>query len=225
MKHGARHASVIRRPQPGRRAAVSAAHASDATIAQRCRLRRPRSTSTPLLDWYDAQRPRPAVARARTPAPWAVLVSEVMLQQTPVARVLPVYAAWLRALADAGRAGRRRRRRGGADVGQARLPAPGAAAARVRASRSPSATAARCPPTSTTCSPCPASATYTARAVAAFAFGQRRAGRRHQRAPGASPGPVDGQGDAGPPSTARDLAAVEALLPADPAARRGSASR
>src|SRR5260370_527423 len=26
---------------------------------------------------------------------WAVLVSEIMLQQTPVARVLPVYAAWL----------------------------------------------------------------------------------------------------------------------------------
>ncbi|MCL9797900.1 A/G-specific adenine glycosylase, partial [Frankia sp. AgKG'84/4] len=27
--------------------------------------------------------------------PWAVLVSEVMLQQTPVARVLPVWEAWL----------------------------------------------------------------------------------------------------------------------------------
>jgi A/G-specific adenine glycosylase len=29
------------------------------------------------------------------PTPWGVLVSEVMLQQTPVARVLPVYAAWM----------------------------------------------------------------------------------------------------------------------------------
>jgi A/G-specific adenine glycosylase len=28
-------------------------------------------------------------------SPWAVLVSEVMLQQTPVARVLPAYAAWI----------------------------------------------------------------------------------------------------------------------------------
>ncbi|MGZ4617608.1 MAG: A/G-specific adenine glycosylase [Frankiaceae bacterium] len=28
--------------------------------------------------------------------PWAVLVSEVMLQQTPVSRVLPVYSKWLR---------------------------------------------------------------------------------------------------------------------------------
>lgn len=29
------------------------------------------------------------------PDPWGVLVSEVMLQQTPVARVLPVYEAWM----------------------------------------------------------------------------------------------------------------------------------
>jgi A/G-specific adenine glycosylase len=31
----------------------------------------------------------------RDASPWAVLVSELMLQQTPVARVLPVYEAWL----------------------------------------------------------------------------------------------------------------------------------
>lgn len=30
------------------------------------------------------------------PEPWAVLVSEVMLQQTPVARVLPVYVEWMK---------------------------------------------------------------------------------------------------------------------------------
>ena len=48
----------------------------------------------PVLSWY-------AVAARNLPwrrpgaAPWAVLVSEVMLQQTPVARVLPAYAAWL----------------------------------------------------------------------------------------------------------------------------------
>ena len=28
-------------------------------------------------------------------SPWAVLVSEFMLQQTPVVRVLPVYEAWI----------------------------------------------------------------------------------------------------------------------------------
>ncbi len=32
----------------------------------------------------------------RTRDPWAVLVSEFMLQQTQVARVLPVYSEWLR---------------------------------------------------------------------------------------------------------------------------------
>jgi A/G-specific adenine glycosylase len=57
---------------------------------------------------------------------------------------------------------------------------------------------------------------YTARAVAAFAFGQRQpvvdtnVRRFVARA-------VLGQADAGPPSAARDHAAVEALLPAEPA--------
>ncbi len=48
----------------------------------------------PLLRWYDAsQRDLPWRAADRTP--WGVLVSEVMLQQTPVARVLPVWQEWL----------------------------------------------------------------------------------------------------------------------------------
>jgi len=47
-----------------------------------------------LLDWYDsAARDLPWRAPGRSP--WGVLVSEVMLQQTPVARVVPVYEAWL----------------------------------------------------------------------------------------------------------------------------------
>ena len=46
-----------------------------------------------ILGWFESS--------ARTlpwrsdPKPWGVLVSEVMLQQTPVARVLPVYAEWM----------------------------------------------------------------------------------------------------------------------------------
>ncbi|MCZ2803948.1 A/G-specific adenine glycosylase [Modestobacter sp. VKM Ac-2983] len=47
-----------------------------------------------LVDWYaDAARDLPW----RTPGtdPWAVLVSEVMLQQTPVRRVEPVWREWL----------------------------------------------------------------------------------------------------------------------------------
>lgn len=48
----------------------------------------------PLLTWYDAHA-RDLPWRSADASPWAVLVSEFMLQQTPVARVLPVYEAWL----------------------------------------------------------------------------------------------------------------------------------
>ncbi len=48
----------------------------------------------PLLEWYDAHA-RDLPWRRADATPWGVLVSEFMLQQTPVARVLPVYAAWL----------------------------------------------------------------------------------------------------------------------------------
>ena len=48
----------------------------------------------PVLDWYaGAARDLPWRAPDRTP--WGVLVSEVMLQQTPVARVEPAWRAWL----------------------------------------------------------------------------------------------------------------------------------
>ena len=47
-----------------------------------------------ILDWYAAHQ-RDLPWRRSDATPWAVLVSEIMLQQTPVARVLPVYAAWL----------------------------------------------------------------------------------------------------------------------------------
>ena len=46
-----------------------------------------------LLAWYEAgARDLPW---RRTTDPYAILVSEVMLQQTQVARVLPRYQAWL----------------------------------------------------------------------------------------------------------------------------------
>lgn len=48
----------------------------------------------PVLAWYAAhQRALPWRDDARTP--WGVLVSEVMLQQTPVSRVLPVWREWM----------------------------------------------------------------------------------------------------------------------------------
>jgi A/G-specific adenine glycosylase len=49
----------------------------------------------PLLAWYDAHA-RELPWRGPTASPWSVLVSEFMLQQTPVRRVLPVHDEWLR---------------------------------------------------------------------------------------------------------------------------------
>ncbi|MDH6135338.1 A/G-specific adenine glycosylase [Kitasatospora sp. MAA4] len=47
-----------------------------------------------VLDWY-RENARDLPWRTPDATPWAVLVSEFMLQQTPVKRVLPAYAAWL----------------------------------------------------------------------------------------------------------------------------------
>jgi A/G-specific adenine glycosylase len=48
-----------------------------------------------ILTWYD-QHARDLPWRSSEATPWGVMVSEFMLQQTPVSRVLPVYDAWLR---------------------------------------------------------------------------------------------------------------------------------
>ncbi len=47
-----------------------------------------------LLDWY-GRAARQLPWRDPAASPWAVLVSEIMLQQTPVARVLPAYEQWI----------------------------------------------------------------------------------------------------------------------------------
>ncbi|MEU7003327.1 A/G-specific adenine glycosylase [Nonomuraea sp. NPDC046570] len=49
----------------------------------------------PILDWY-AEHARDLPWRHPDATPWGVLVSEIMLQQTPVARVLPVWDEWMR---------------------------------------------------------------------------------------------------------------------------------
>jgi A/G-specific adenine glycosylase len=48
----------------------------------------------PLLRWYD-EHARDLPWRSASATPWSVMVSEYMLQQTPVSRVLPVHAQWL----------------------------------------------------------------------------------------------------------------------------------
>jgi A/G-specific adenine glycosylase len=52
------------------------------------------SYAEPVLAWY-ARNARDLPWRAPGVTPWAVLVSEIMLQQTPVARVLPEYFSWM----------------------------------------------------------------------------------------------------------------------------------
>ncbi len=54
----------------------------------------PNGLLTPVLDWYD-EHARDLPWRRTSAGPWSVMVSEFMLQQTPVARVLPVHEAWL----------------------------------------------------------------------------------------------------------------------------------
>lgn len=48
----------------------------------------------PILHWYD-ENARDLPWRRPEASAWSVLVSEFMLQQTPVVRVLPVHATWL----------------------------------------------------------------------------------------------------------------------------------
>jgi A/G-specific adenine glycosylase len=47
-----------------------------------------------LLGWYDIER-RDLPWRRPEVTPWQILVSEFMLQQTPVARVEPIWLAWI----------------------------------------------------------------------------------------------------------------------------------
>ena len=110
--------------------------------------------------------------RRRDAGPWAVMVSEFMLQQTPVVRVLPVFEIWLRrwprpadlaadspgdALREWGRLGYPRR--------ALRLHAAATAITNEHGGRVPS--------TVEELLLLPGVGEYTARAIAAFAFGAR----------------------------------------------------
>ncbi|MDQ3988116.1 MAG: A/G-specific adenine glycosylase [Actinomycetota bacterium] len=173
-----------------------------------------------LVAWFDACA-RNLPWRDPATTPWGVLVSEVMLQQTPVARVAPVWTDWM-----------------------ARWPRPSVLAAEPqgtvlrawgklgyprRALRLHAAATAIAadhgdvvPSDVDTLLALPGIGAYTARAVAAFGYGARAAvvdtnvRRVVARA-------VHGVADAGPPATARDLSDVDALLPEHDAARFSAA--
>jgi A/G-specific adenine glycosylase len=181
-------------------------------------------TETSLADtcirWYDANA-RDLPWRAPGTSAWAVLVSEVMLQQTPVARVEPAWRSWLtrwptpaalaadtpaEAIRMWGRLGYPRR--------AVRLHACAVALVERHGGDVPADLEALLA--------LPGIGTYTARAVATFAYGQRHpvvdtnVRRVVARA-------VNGLADAGPTTTAADLVETAALLPHDaPRAARAS---
>jgi len=167
------------------------------------------------LTRFFAQRGRDLPWRRPDAGPWGVLVSEVMLQQTPVNRVLPVYQEWMRrwptprALAKA-------------ELGDV-LRAWGSLGYPRRALRLHEAAVAigarfggEVPSSVDDLLTLPGIGQYTARAIAAFAFGQRvpvvdtNVRRVISRA-------VRGI-DEHLPATAADRREVEGLLPPDPAA-------
>jgi A/G-specific adenine glycosylase len=171
-------------------------------------------TDTDLADtlarWY-AGAARDLPWRRAGTSPYAVLVSEVMLQQTPVARVLPAYDAWVRrwplvvdlAAAEPGEAVRMWGR-----LGYPRRALRLHAAARAVVERH----CGELPTTVPELLTLPGVGDYTARAVAAFALRQRHpvVDTNVRRVVARI---VEGRADAA--VTRRDLALVEALLPDD----------
>jgi A/G-specific adenine glycosylase len=174
------------------------------------------------IQWYD-QHARDLPWRKPGVGGWPILVSEIMLQQTPVARVLPAWHEWL-----------------------SRWPTPAALAAdspaeairvwgrlgyprrALRLHECATALVSRhggvVPTDLDALLALPGVGAYTARAVAAFAYGQRHpvvdtnVRRLVARA-------VAGAADAGPATTPADLTATELLLPGEAAvAARASAA-
>ncbi|WP_146359509.1 A/G-specific adenine glycosylase [Arthrobacter yangruifuii] len=154
------------------------------------------------LPWRDADR-----------TPWGVLVSEIMLQQTPVVRVLPVWAAWLQrwptpaglALEPSGEAVRAWGR-----LGYPRRALRLHAAAKAIVDEF----GGEVPSTYSELLRLPGVGDYTAAAVAAFAFGRRETvvdtniRRVHARA-------VTGNALPSPSLTAAEMRLAASLLPAD----------
>jgi A/G-specific adenine glycosylase len=178
-------------------------------------------TPSELLGWYDRCR-RDLPWRDPGVTPWQILVSEFMLQQTPVSRVLPIWCDWVE-----------------------RWPTPSATAAasaadvvrawgklgyprRAKRLHECATVIARdhggvVPDDVDILLTLPGVGSYTARAVACFAY--------HQPVPVVDTNVrrvvarvVHGRADAAAASTVRDHADVSALLPKDSSAHRFSAA-
>lgn len=170
-----------------------------------------------IADWYAAGHRELPWRHPDYPA-WGILMSEFMLQQTPVARVIPRLAEWLQrwpsaadlAAVPPGEAVRAWDRLG---YPRRALALHGAAVAIAERHGN------RVPSEVDELLELPGVGPYTARAVAAFAYGVRtpvvdtNARRVLARA-------IGGQAEAGPPSTRRDLEAMQAILPVAPTRAR-----
>lgn len=167
-----------------------------------------------LTTWFTAHA-RDLPWRARGTTGWGVLVSETMLQQTPVARVEPIWQEWMTRWprpSDLAAASQAEVLRAWGKLGYPRRALRLHEAASVIAAEHDDTV----PADVDTLLALPGVGTYTARAVAAFAYGRRapvvdtNVRRVVARA-------VNGEADAGNPSAKRDLAEVDALLPTDDA--------
>jgi A/G-specific adenine glycosylase len=163
-----------------------------------------------LIEWYGKNK-RSLPWRELGVTAWGVLVSEIMLQQTPVARVEPIWLEWMeRWPVPSGLAAVSQGEvvRAWGKLGYPRRALRLHAAAAEIAARYNDIV----PSDVDTLLALPGIGDYTARAVAAFAYGKRvpvvdtNVRRVVARA-------VHGAGDAGPASNTRDMADVEALLP------------
>jgi A/G-specific adenine glycosylase len=178
-------------------------------------------TPSELLDWYDRSR-RDLPWRGPDVTPWQIMVSEFMLQQTPVSRVEPIWRDWIARWPTAsstaaaspadvvrawGKLGYPRRAK--------RLHECAIVIARDHADQVPDDVEVLLT--------LPGVGSYTARAVACFAYRQsvpvvdtnvRRVVARV----------VHGRADAGSASVVRDHADVSALLPKDATAHTFSAA-
>jgi A/G-specific adenine glycosylase len=167
-----------------------------------------------LIDWYTKNK-RSLPWREPGVTAWGVLLSEIMLQQTPVARVEPIWLEWMeRWPVPSGLAAVSQGEvvRAWGKLGYPRRALRLHAAAAVIAAEHGDVV----PSDVDTLLALPGIGAYTARAVAAFAYGKRvpvvdtNVRRVVARA-------VHGAGDAGPASNTRDMADVDALLPAEDA--------
>jgi A/G-specific adenine glycosylase len=165
-----------------------------------------------VLRWYESNA-RDLPWRQADASPWSILVSEIMLQQTPVSRVLPAHSAWI-----------------------GRWPTPGALAAataadavrqwdrlgyprravRLHASAEliTSEHGGQVPASADVLRTLPGVGAYTAAAVASFAYGERNAvlDTNVRRVLARL---VSGDHQARPTLTAAEAQLAESLLPAD----------